>query len=287
MINEVSLWSIAIIAINLTIAVAAICGFRFLFGKLAGVSTTVELSEKDNYAFGISFAGGAGALALVLSAAITGDSAASLLTEALNVMTYAVAGIALLKIGSLINDWIIFHKFSLKDAVHQHNVGAGVIQAANFLALGFIIHTAMNWVEPEDWRGLLPVLLVFIAAQIILLLVTRLRTQIFSRRHEGESFQHAIEAGNTALSIRYAGHIVGTSLAVSAGGHIVPYLHNEPWLSALIWGAVGIALTLVLAVLSSKRLITNITSVSLLLRRLFSSRLVCCLVVFSPNRKRR
>ena len=250
MINEVSLWNIAIIAINLTIAVAAICGFRFLFGKLAGVSTTVELSEKDNHAFGISFAGGAGALALVLSAAITGDSAASLLTEALNVMTYAIAGIALLKVGSLINDWIIFHKFSLKDAVHQHNVGAGVVQAANFLALGFIIHTAMNWVEPEDWRGLLPVLLVFIAAQIILLLVTRLRTQIFSRRHDGESFQHAIEAGNTALSIRYAGHIIGTSLAVSAGGNIAPYLHNEPWLSAAIWGAVGVALTLALSLLS-------------------------------------
>lgn len=250
MINEVTIWNIAVIALNLAIAVVAICGFRFLFGKLAGVSTTVELSDKDNQAFGISFAGGAGALALVLSAAITGDAAADLITEALNVITYAAAGIVLLKVGSLINDWIMFHKFSLKQAVHQHNVGAGVIQAANFLALGFIIHTAMNWVEPEDWQGLLPVFLVFIAAQLILLLVTRLRTQIFSRRHDGESFQHAIEAGNTALSIRYAGHIIGTSLAVTAADDIVPYLHHEPWLSAAIWGGVGIALTLTMSLLS-------------------------------------
>ena len=250
MINEQSIWAIAVLAINLSIAVAAICGFRFLIGKLAGVSTTVELSEKDNHAFGVSFAGGAGALALVLSAAVTGDAAPDLIAEALNVITYAVAGIILLKLGSLINDLIIFNKFSLKQAVHEHNVGAGVIQVGNFLALGFIIHAAVNWVESEDWQGLLPVLLVFVVAQIILLLVTRLRTQIYSRRHDGESFQHAIEAGNTALSIRYAGHIIGTSLAVSAGGNIAPYLHNEPWLSAGIWGAVAIGLTLSLSVLS-------------------------------------
>ena len=250
MINEISVWTVMIAVINITIAVAAICGFRYLFGKLAGVSTTVELAEKDNYAFGVAFAGGAGALALVLSAAVTGDSAASLITEALNVLTYAVAGIVLLKVGSLINDRIIFNHFSLKQAIHEHNVGAGVVQAANFLALGFIINAAMNWVESEDWRGLLPVFLVFIAAQLILILVTRIRTQVFSRRHNGESFQHAIEAGNTALSIRYAGHILGASLAVSACGSIVPYLYNQYWLSAIIWAGVAAALTLLLSLLS-------------------------------------
>jgi len=250
MINELSVWTITIIAINLTIAIAAICGFRFFFGLLSGVNTTVELAEKDNYAFGISFAGGAGALALVLSAAVSGDAAVSFLVEALNVVTYAIAGIVLLKLGSLINDQLIFHKLSLKGAVAQHNVGAGVIQAANFLALGIIIRSAVNWVESENWEGLLPVLLVFIAAQLVLLIVTRLRAQIFSRRHQGESFQHAIEAGNTALAIRYAGHILGTALAVSAGGNLVEYLHYEPLISAAGWATAAVGLTLVLSALS-------------------------------------
>ena len=250
MINELSVWTSAIVVIDLAIAVAAICGFRFLFGLLAGVNTTVELSEKDNYAFGVSFAGGAGALALVLSAAVSGDAAVDLFVEALNVMTYAIAGIVLLKVGSIVNDLVIFHKLSLKDAVAKHNVGAGVIQASNFLALGIIIRSAVNWVEAENWEGLLPVLLVFIAAQLVLLIVTRLRAQIFSRRHDGESFQKAIEAGNTALAIRYAGHIIGTSLAVSAGGSMVEYLHYEPLISATGWAAVAVSLTLVLSVLA-------------------------------------
>lgn len=250
MINALSVWTITIAVIDLAIAVAAICGFRFLFGLLSGVNTTVELSEKDNYAFGISFAGGAGALALVLSAAVSGDASINLLTEALNVVTYAVGGIVLLKVGSVINDLIIFHKLSLKGAVAQHNIGAGVIQAANFLALGIIISSSINWVESENWEGLLPVLLVFIAAQIVLLIVTRLRAQIFNVRHNGESFQEAIAAGNPALAIRYAGHIAGTSLAISAGGSLVEYLHQEPLISAANWAGVAIGLTLLLSLLS-------------------------------------
>ena len=250
MINELSSWTIAVVAINLAIAVFAICGFRLLFGLLAGVNTTVELSEKDNYAFGVSFAGGAGALALVLAAAVAGDGEVDLLVEALNVLTYAAAGILLLKVGSLINDWVIFHQLSLKTAVADHNVGAGVIQAANFLALGIIIRSAVNWVESENWQGLLPVLLVFVAAQLVLLVVTRLRSRIFARRHDGESFQHAIGEGNTALAIRYAGHLIGTALAVSAGGSLVLYLHAEPLQSAAAWGLVAIGLTLLLSLLA-------------------------------------
>lgn len=250
MINDLSVWTTTIIVIDLAIATAAICSFRLLFGLLAGVNTTVELAEKDNYAFGISFAGGAGGLALVLSAAVSGDGAVDLVVEALNVATYAIAGIVLLKIGSLVNDRVIFHKLSLKDAVAQHNTGAGVIQAANFLALAIIISSSINWVESENWEGLLPVLLIFVVAQFVLLMVTRLRAQIFSRRHDGSSFQKAIEAGNTALAIRYAGHILGTALAVSAGGGMVEYLHNEPLLSAAGWAAIAVVLTLVLSLLS-------------------------------------
>jgi len=250
MIHELSVWTLSIVVLNLTIAIVAICGFRFLFGLLAGVSTTHELSQKDNYAFGISFAGGAGALALVLAAAVSGEGEANLLTEAINVITYAIAGIVLLKLGSVVNDLLMFHKFSLKHEIDQQNMAAGIIQAANFLALGLIISSAVNWVETENWEGLLPVLLVFIAAQLLLLIVTRLRTLIYSRRHHGESFQKAIESGNKALAVRYAGHILGTALAVSAGRNMVEYLHAEPLLSALSWGGVAVGLALALSLLA-------------------------------------
>ncbi len=264
MINEISVWMIVIIAINLVIAVAAISMFRFLLGVLAGVNTTEEISQKDNFAFGIVFAGGASALGLVLAAAVGGDAEVDYLTEAINVLTYAVGGIVLLKIGAIINDLIMFHKVSLKNAVSQHNIAAGVVQAANLLALGIVINSAINWVESENWEGMLPVLLVFFAAQLVLLLVTRLRAFIFSSRHPGGSLQEAIKEGNPALAIRYAGHILGTTLAVSAAGHLVEYIHSDPLMSAVGWGVVALCLTLTLSALSfiaRKAILANINVV--------------------------
>jgi len=250
MIHEFSLWTLSIVAINLAIAIGAICLFRLLFGLLAGVSTTAELAEKDNFAFGITFAGGAGALGLVLSAAVAGDAADKLLNEALNVTTYALAGIALLKVGSMINDHVIFHKVSLKKAIAEHQLAAGCVQAANFLALGLIISSTVNWVEYENWQGLPSVLVLFFGAQLVLLLVTRLRAQIYRRRHPGESLQQAIVAGNTALAIRYAGHVLGTAMAMTAGGSLVDYLHTQALQSVLNWLAVGTSLALLLPALA-------------------------------------
>jgi len=250
MTYELSTWSLAIVAINLSIAIAAICTFRLLFGLLAGVNTTVELAEKDNYAFGITFAGGAGALGLILSAAVTGDAAVNLLNEAFNVLTYAVAGIALLKVGSMINDYIIFHKVSLKTAIADHQLAAGFVQASNFLALGLIISSTVNWVEYETWRGLPSVLMLFFGSQCILLLITRLRAAVYRRRHQGESLQQAIVAGNTALAIRYSGHLLGTALAMTAGASLVEYYQAEPLLSVAYWLGAGTSLALLLPALA-------------------------------------
>ena len=261
MIHDVSAWAVSVVAINLAIAIAAICVFRLLFGLLAGVNTTLELAEKDNYAFGITFAGGAGALGLVLSAAVTGDAAGNLYSEALNVATYAIFGIILLKLGSMINDRVIFHKVSLKEAIAQHQIAAGCVQAANFFALGLIISSTVNWVEYENWRGLPSVLLLFFGAQLVLLCVTRLRALIYRRRHQGQSLQQAIVAGNVALAIRYAGHVLATALTLSAGASLVDYLEAAPLLSVLNWLGVGTGLALLLpalALIARKAILANI-----------------------------
>jgi uncharacterized membrane protein YjfL (UPF0719 family) len=250
MINELSVWMVIIIAINLSIAVTAICAFRFLLGLLAGVNTADELSQKDNYAFGLVFAGGAGAIALILAAAVGGEAEVDFLLEATNVLTYAIAGIILLKLGSAVNDLLMFHEISLKKAISEHNISAGIVQSSNLIALGILLNSAINWVESENWEGILPVALVFVTSQIILLIVTRLRTLIYRRRHPGESLQGAILNGNPALAIRFAGHVFGTTLAVGAAGHLVDYIHSDPLMSAVSWGIVALILTFLLSALS-------------------------------------
>ncbi len=251
MIDQYYLEAIGIICLDLFIAVAAICAFRYLQGILAGVDTTAELSKKDNFAFGISFAGGALALALIIAAAIGGEPSHSLLSEGINVSMYALVGIVLLKLGTMINDKFIFHRFSLKEQVDQQNISAGTVQAANFLALGIIIQATIGWVETETWEGLGSVVLVFIAAQLLLLIITRLRAHIYMQRHDGQRLQDALEKGNPALAIRYAGHIIATALGVSASANLVSYMQEAPWIAAIIWFLVSLAIAMLITLFAA------------------------------------
>ena len=257
MIDEYYLWVAGVICLDLSIAIAAISAFRYFQGVLAGVNTTVELSRKDNFAFGIAFGGGALALALIVAAAVGGEPAASLVNEGMNVIAYALIGIVLLILGMLINDKVIFHRFSLKEQIDQQNISAGIVQAANYLALGIIIQSTIRWVETETWEGLISIILVFFAAQVLLLLVTRLRAHIHMQRHEGKRLQDALQEGNPALAIRYTGHILATALGVSAAAALTPYLQQTPWVSAAIWFlvSVGIALSITFFALLARRII--------------------------------
>ena len=81
MFDSVSVWIWAIVVLDLAVAVAAICALRYLSGLLFGVDSRDELAEKDNFAFGVTLAGGAVAVALVLAAATAGDPAVDFAQE--------------------------------------------------------------------------------------------------------------------------------------------------------------------------------------------------------------
>ena len=253
MFDSLTWWMWGIIALDLAVAVAAICILRYGAGLLFGVDTRDELAEKDNFAFGIALAGGMVAVALILTGAASGEASISWAAELGTVAIYAVVGIVLLKIGILINDALIFHKFSLKQAIGEQNVAAGTVQAANLLALGVLVLGAIDWAEGVGWLALLSVAIVFFLAQIVLLGVTRLRSAIYARRHDGAALQLAIEGGNSALAIRYAGHLLGTALAASSAGGMVAYLPGTAIELAVVYGswlAWAVVLAVVLSVLS-------------------------------------
>ena len=114
MFDESMFWAAGIIGIDLVLAVIAISGYRYFQSVTEGINTTHELSKKDNFAFGIAFAGGALALAQIIAAAVGGDPAESYLNEAINVSIYAILGIVLLRVGAIVNDKMNFNHFSLK-----------------------------------------------------------------------------------------------------------------------------------------------------------------------------
>ena len=144
MLDESTIWIAGIICIDLVLAVIAITAYRYFQSVTQGINTTEELSKKDNFAFGIAFAGGALALAQIIAAALGGDPAENYLNEAINVSIYALLGIVLLRVGALVNDKMNFNQFSLTKEISKENMTAGIIQAANYIALGIIISAAIH-----------------------------------------------------------------------------------------------------------------------------------------------
>ena len=262
MIDGLSLWLWGMVALNLAVAVAAMCALRYGAGLLFGVDSRDELAEKDNLAFGLALTGGVVAVALVLAAATSGEPAVDVASELGAVAAYAVLGLVLLKVGIWLNDAVVFHKFSLKSAIQAETTAAGTVQAANLIALGVLINGAIYWAEGDLAQALISVAVTFLLAQIVVLGVTRIRAAIFARRHEGQRWQAAIEAGNTALGVRYAGHLIGTALAASSAGGMVAYVagvESAAWLAYVAWFVWAVVLAAVLFILSvlAQRLILH------------------------------
>ncbi len=264
MIDSLSFWIWGIVALDLAVAVAAICALRYGAGVLFGVDTRDELAEKDNLAFGLALAGGALAVALILAAAAAGDPAISVGEELGVVAAYTAVGLVLLKVGVLINDWLVFHRFSIKEALRAQNTAAGIVQAANLIAIGVLINGAIGWADGGLAQGLAAVVVVFLLSQLVVLAVTRVRSAIYARRHDGERWQDAISGGNAALGVRYAGHLVGASLAASSAGGMVAFVPGWDTVALLgyatwlVWAIVLSAALLVLSMLAQRAVLRGI-----------------------------
>lgn len=235
------LWQLAVILINVAIAVFALVVLRYGMSMLVGVNMKDELDKKDNFAFGITVAGAALSLILIMASAISGEASASLLQETLNASMYALLGIVLLKIGFVIQDNLLLRKISFTEEIKNGNVSASVVAAANLVAVGLIIQTSIYWVDDEGIGGLIPVILVYIASQIILALATLIRIKVFAKRNADDTWQGAINKNNLAVALRYAGQILATALAISSISHLVNYDTTLLVEVVLVWFAFGVA----------------------------------------------
>lgn len=242
-------WQIAVVFINVVLALAALIGLRYGMSALIGVHAKDELDKKDNIAFGIIIAGAVLALMMIMSGAISGDAHAALGQEALSVFMYGALGIVLLKIGFLIQDKILLRTINVSDEIKKGNTAVAIAAAANLIAVGIVIRTSIMWVEDSSLNGLLSVVLVFIGSQIVLAAVTLLRTFIFAKRNPGKTWQSAIQGNNTALAIRFAGQMLATAFATSSVTYLVNYSSTLLFEITYLWLALGLMVMIIVWVL--------------------------------------
>ncbi len=239
-----------VLLVDLIIAIAVLAAFRKLAGLISNVSSTKELAEKDNFAFGLVFAGGMVALAIVLTGAISGDPGSNLINEIILVVTYGALGIALMTLTRKILDSVALPDINIQEQVMKGNMAAAIVDVGNLIATAVIVRAVMVWIDDTSLFGLVAVIIGFVVSQIFLILVTKYRTHVYAKRHHGKSLQKAFEDGNQALAIRYLGHKIGVALAVTAASGFVPYNDERLFMACLAWGLISIILTVVLSLIA-------------------------------------
>ena len=219
--NGITTWSLQALAIDFAIIVLLFVSLKYIKGWVSNLHANDEITERDNFAFGISFAAGLVALAIVLTGVSSGAFAASLQQEALQMLGYGVLAIVLIKLGHFFQDKVALRKVSLHDEIVKGNVTASIIDFGHVVSVAIVIRSALLWVATEGWHGLPIVIAAFIIGSVALLLVSQYRVQLFKRTNKsGDCLQQAIIDGNLAVGIRYAGFLVGSALAITAASGI-------------------------------------------------------------------
>jgi len=226
---------------------------RKIFGRAAGgVNTTDELAEKDNHAFGVSLAGATVALAVIFAGVASGDIATSLLIEGAFVFGYGALGIAMLLCTRWIFDKIVFPKIDLRQMISEGNIAAGILDAGNMIATAAVIFGVFSW-SGDDWlTSLSLVIAMFIVTQLLLVLASRYRVALFAKRNDGRLFRDAINEGNGALAIRFAGFQIGAALAISTAGKLVIFQDgSDALMSVAAWTIVAAVLLIAVILLTA------------------------------------
>ncbi|MGB0920295.1 MAG: DUF350 domain-containing protein [Alphaproteobacteria bacterium] len=252
--------TLGFLALNLVLGTAVLAVVRALGGPLAGLDFKVEMAERDNPAFGIALAGTVLAVAIMMTAAVSGESADNLLDEALAILTYGLVGLLLMIAARLVFDRVSLPGFSLGQAIGRGNVAAGLMDAGNLVASALVVRAVMTWAGDDGLQALPSVLIGFVLSQLLLSLASYYRLFLYNRAH-GTSLQAAVEGGNAALALRFSGYRIGVAFAITAASAFVPFAFSSIWIVFGLWSVAALgAMVLVslLAVVTDKLMLPGI-----------------------------
>lgn len=239
--NGLTLWTAQALAIDFIVIIALFVSLKLIKGWVSNLHANDEITKRDNFAFGLSFAAGLAGLAIVLTGITSGNFADSLLEEAMQMAGYGLVGIALIKLGHFFQDKVALRKVDLHFEIVKGNITAALIEFGHIVTVAILIRSALIWVLTEGWHGLPIVIAAFIIGNIIMLLVSQYRVQLFKRTNKnGDCLQQAIKDNNIAVGVRYAGFLIGSGLAITAATGIAPYNAENINMSLVYWAGAAI-----------------------------------------------
>ena len=169
----------------------------------------VELLEKDNLALAVTVAGYYLGLVIVLGGVVSGPASVSLLDDVIGLVIFGGLAIVLLNLSAWVNDRLVFSRFdNEREIVEDGNVGVGILEGANYVAVGLIAAGALSG------EGGMASALVFWVTGLAALVVAG----VLYDRITAYDLHDQIEGGNVAVAVAFAGVLVGFGNVIRLAG---------------------------------------------------------------------
>ena len=247
------------VAIDVGLALVLLLVMKWLSRSRAKVSVSDELGVKDNFAFGISVAGGMLSLCLVLSSVVGRHVGQGYEQAAIGMVLFGIIGIFLVKVGRFAHDKIVLDAVDTQHKVSDRNVSVALVDAASLVSSAIILRSIMVWVDGSDVNAMIAIVTGFLVVLTILLIMTRIYEMRYAMQNQNHSFQSALDTGQLALAVQHAGNLLGTAIVVSSAGALLSYSPQGYVSNVTGWLVTSVLLSLLLWVLVafSKRAILN------------------------------
>ncbi len=196
-----------------------------ILGRLAhqlfhrGIDTKAELVDKDNLAYALSVAGYYIGLIMAIGGIMSGP-ALYWVDDIIAIMQYGLLAIVLLNISVIINDKLILSTFNnRKEIFEDQNAGTGIIEAANYLAVGMTLSGALSGVG----GGFDTALAFWLLGQVGLIIGARIYNLILPFDVHAE-----VEKDNVAVGVAFAGVLfaLGNIMRIATEGDFVSWQEN-------------------------------------------------------------
>jgi len=239
------------IAIDISLTLFLLLVLRVIQSKVASVDVKVELSERDNFAYGIGMAGGLLALCIVLSGVVGRHVEAGYLQAGQGLLLFGLVGIILVRLGRFIHDKLVLQRIDTPEQLSQRNVGVALVDASSAVASAIILRSMILWVEGSNANAIIAIVSGFVVVTTIFILLTRIYEWRFARNNQNDSFQGALKRGHLAIAIDHIGNLLGTAIIVTSTVHILAYSPEAYVSNVTGWLIVSVVLSLSLLVLVS------------------------------------
>ncbi len=209
--------------VNLLVLIAIFVLAKFIFSRFLLKAKRGQNKASENLAYSISVFSLFISLSVIITSVIYGNMPSNFYDTIFKLINYSALGIILLILSGLIFDRIALTKVHLNNEVAKGNMAAAFVDAGNFIASALIIASALKWYEFKTYEGIMAILSMYVASQVILTISTLVRKKLIEYPDRSFNFEQQILLKNNAAAIAFAGRRIGTALAITAATNLLPF----------------------------------------------------------------